>query len=96
MTKAKPRKQKPGFAFAVGRTYLNRAGAKVRVEEIVNSGHQMLDAKTYKPIGPATFLILKVIGTNPSLPARHALCGCHGRYFPHDENHPLDLVKEVK
>lgn len=96
MKKAKPRKKTPGFAFAVGKTYLNRFGAKVRIEEVRDSGHQRLDAKTYKPIGRATLLILKTLGVHPGIPCGYALCGCCGCYFPHAEEHCLDLVSELK
>jgi hypothetical protein len=62
----------------VGKRYINRAGATVRISYIQPS-----------PIWP--FIVCVVDGAEP-----HKISLCpDGRFFPRDEDHGYDLMREV-
>lgn len=73
--------------YTVGQRFILRSGAIARITYV-------------HPFDPWRFLVLvierRVDGTqcDPDRPCKISLCP-DGKYFPRDEDHELDLVKEI-
>ena len=73
--------------FAVGKRFMTRSGAAVRISYI-------------HPMDPWRYIVCVIerrfdgTPTDPERPCKISLCP-DGKYFPRDEDHALDLVSEV-
>ncbi len=85
----------------IGKRFMNRAGAKLRVIERIDSGHKYLDEKTHKHTTRPIYLFVCVIerfanGVTPGpddSPCR--VCVHEDGHWHPSEDHPLDLIAEV-
>lgn len=82
------------FHFAIGKRFMNRAGAVVRIMYIHSEIHHELNPNKW----PFLVVIIErcADGTLPREGDALKISLCpDGRYFPHDRESSLDLIAEV-
>ncbi len=87
--------------LSIGKRFMNRAGARVRVIERIDSGHKYLDEKTRKHTSRPVYLFVCVVelfanGRTPASdepPCR--ICVHEDGHWHPKKDHDLDLVAEM-
>lgn len=88
--------------LAVGKRYMNRAGARLRVIGRIDSGHKYLDEKTRKHTSRPIYLFVCTIErfANGRVPAADEppcrVCVHEDGHWHPSAPHELDLVAEVR